>query len=393
MRLDKTILQVIPSLDAGGAERTTLEMTRAIVESGGRAFVATSGGRLCAKAEQMGGRVIRLPLASKNPLVILINALRLGRIIKNHEVDLVHARSRAPAWSALWAARANNVPFVTTYHGAYRGGNALKRFYNSSMARGDIVIANSAFTAAAINRAYPVGDRLRTIVRGADIEEFNPSAISSERTRLLREKWGVETGTGTLVLLLPGRLTAWKGHAVAVEAMSEFVRERQGASGVFPPMQLIFAGDEEGRGDFARGLMRRVSELGLQNMIRWVGHCDDMPAAYSLADVVLAPSVRPEAFGRVAVEAGAMEKVAIVADHGGSQETVLDGETGLLTEPGSSSALRAAIEKAVVLGGNGRKEMGSRARRRVEEKFSTKAMTDATLAAYNELFERRTGNR
>lgn len=393
MRLDKTILQVIPSLDAGGAERTTLEMTRAIVESGGRAFVATSGGRLCAKAEQMGGRVIRLPLASKNPLVILINALRLGRIIKNHEVDLVHARSRAPAWSALWAARANNVPFVTTYHGAYRGGNALKRFYNSSMARGDIVIANSAFTAAAINRAYPVGDRLRTIVRGADIEEFNPSAISSERTRLLREKWGVETGTGTLVLLLPGRLTAWKGHAVAVEAMSEFVREHQGASGVFPPMQLIFAGDEEGRGDFARGLMRRVSELGLQNMIRWVGHCDDMPAAYSLADVVLAPSVRPEAFGRVAVEAGAMEKVAIVADHGGSQETVLDGETGLLTEPGSSSALRAAIEKAVVLGRNGRKEMGSRARRRVEEKFSTKAMTDATLAAYNELFERRTGNR
>jgi len=392
MRFDKTILQVIPTLDAGGAERTTIEMTRAIVESGGRALVATSGGRLCVAVEQLGGQVIRLPLASKNPLVMLNNCLRLSRVIKDFDIDLVHARSRAPAWSALWAARANKAPFVTTYHGAYRGGNALKRFYNSSMARGDVVIANSAFTAAAINRAYAVGDRLRTIVRGADVEEFNPLAISLERIRRLGEKWGIEPGSDALALLLPGRLTAWKGHAVAVEAMSEIARRRDGASGVFPPMQLIFAGDEEGRGDFARGLMRRVSELGLQNMIRWVGQCDDMPTAYSLADIVLAPSVRPEAFGRIAIEAGAMEKVAIVADHGGSQETVLDGETGIVMEPGSSFALREAIEKAVAIGRNGRQEMGSRARRRIKERFSTRAMTDATLAAYNELFERRTGN-
>lgn len=392
MRLDKTILQVIPMLDAGGAERTTIEMTRAIVEAGGRALVATSGGRLCAMAEQYGGRVIRLPLASKNPLVMLINALRLGRAIKDYQIDLVHARSRAPAWSALWAARANGAPYVTTYHGAYGGGGALKRFYNSAMARGDIVIANSAFTAASIKRAYLVGDRLRTIVRGADLEEFNPTAISPDRIRRLSEKWDVAPEADAPVLFLPGRLTAWKGHAVAVEAISEIARRRDGASGVFPSMQLIFAGDEEGRGEFARGLMRKVSELGLQNMIRWVGHCDDMPAAYSLADIVLAPSVRPEAFGRVAAEAGAMEKVVIASAHGGSLETVIDGETGLLTEPGSASALSAAIEKAVALGRSGRREMGSRARRRIEKQFTTKAMTDATIAAYNELFERRTGD-
>jgi glycosyltransferase involved in cell wall biosynthesis len=386
MRFEKTVLQVIPELDSGGAERTTVEMARAITAVGGKALVATSGGRLCAEIEEAGGRVILLPAASKNPLTILANGWRLAKIIRDEKVDIIHARSRAPAWSALIAARAAGAAFVTTYHGAYKAASPVKRFVNSVMTRGDLVIANSDFTAAAVRAAYAVGDRLTVIPRGADLAQFNPRAISGDRTAALCAAWGLEENPGGLVLLLPGRLTGWKGHRIAVEAVA---RLNRGETGVSPAFQLIFAGDEQGRGELAGALMRDVDELGLQQMIRWVGHCDDMPAAYALADIALAPSTRPEAFGRVAVEAGAMEKVVIASDHGGARETIVAGETGFLVEPGSAEALAAAISKAALLGREGRSAMGVRARAHVAARYSTGAMTAATLQAYQDLLLRR----
>jgi glycosyltransferase involved in cell wall biosynthesis len=388
MRLEKTVLQVVPALDEGGAERTSVEMTRAIVAAGGRALIATAGGRMEADIEAAGGRVLRMPAHSKNPATMLVNSLRLARIIREEHVDLIHARSRAPAWSALAAARATRIPFVSTYHGAYATGSPLKRFYNSAMARADLVIANSAFTAESIRRSYRKAGPMAVIPRGADLVEFDPAAVAEARREALRTRWGLQNRRA-LILLLPARLTGWKGHRVAIEALARLVRlaaayPRTGADAEF---QLIFAGDQR-RGGLVAALQRLVGELGIQHMTRWVGHCEDMPAAYSLADIVLAPSTRPEAFGRVAVEAGAMERPVIASDHGGARETVVQGETGLLVEPGSPDSLADAIAAAIALGSEGRRAMGARARARIAAGFSIEAMTRRTLAAYRDLLER-----
>lgn len=386
MAFDKTILQVIPAMEAGGAERTTLEMTRAIVAAGGRALVATSGGRMTAAIEAAGGRVAILPVQSKNPLEIMANASRLAALIRAGAVDLIHARSRAPAWSALVAARRTGVPFLTTWHGAYRAGTPWKRFYNSAMARGDLVIANSAFTAEAIRAIGDPGPRLRIIHRGADIDEFNPERVSPDRVARISSAWGLETPR-PFVLLLPARLTDWKGHGVAIEALRRL--EGSGRSGVHADLRLIFVGDAQGRNGYADDLLRGVRDLGLERMVRFAGHCDDMAAAYAAADVVLSPSTRPEAFGRVAAEAGAMARIAIAADHGGARETIIDGDTGFLVAPASAEALAAAIRRTIDMGAEGRAAMGVRARRRIAASFSTAAMTAATLDAYQSLFETR----
>lgn len=388
MAFDKTILQVIPAVNAGGAERTTLEIARAIVTAGGRAIVATSGGRMIGDIERAGAQVAILPVHSKNPLVIVANAARLARIIRKEGVDLIHARSRAPAWSALMAARRTKTAFVTTWHGAYHAGSPLKRLYNSAMARGDLVIANSAFTAAAVRAVSDPGQRLVIIPRGADIEEFNLRQVSPERIAAAVDRFDLGPSR-PLVVLLPARLTDWKGHGLAIEALQRLLGEPD--AGVTDDLRLIFAGDAQGRGGYAATLLRRVRELGLGQMIRFVGHCDDMPAAYAVADLVLSPSTRPEAFGRVAAEAGAMERVAIAANHGGAQETVISGETGFLFDSGSAEALAAAVSKAIAMGQAGRAAMGARARARIEANFSTAAMTAATLAAYRRLLDGERG--
>jgi glycosyltransferase involved in cell wall biosynthesis len=389
---DKTVLQVIPALDAGGAERTTVEIARAIVDAGGRALVATSGGRLCDEVEAAGATVVRLPVASKNPLVIAANRSALVRLIAERRVDIIHARSRAPAWSALWAARATGIAFVATYHGAYRTDNPLKRFYNSAMARADLVIANSDFTAAAIRQVYGVGeDRLRIIPRGADLGRFNPQSVSEARVNALAAAWGVTRENRGLLFLLPGRLTEWKGHRVAIEAVARMARADAtgGLSGLGAGFKLVFAGDSQGRDAYRASLRREIEDLGLGRVISMVGHCDDMPAAYCLADAVLSPSTRPEAFGRVAVEAGAMGKVAIAADHGGARETVIDGRTGFLVPPADAAALAAALLRVAALGGDGRAAMGAAARARTGEKFSTAAMGAATIEGYKDLSAKR----
>jgi glycosyltransferase involved in cell wall biosynthesis len=381
--LQKTILQVVPELNSGGAERSTLEMVEAIVGAGGRALVATSGGRLEAEIAAVGGAVFRIPVHSKNPATIWANAGRLARLIEDAQVDLVHVRSRAPAWSALWAARRTGKPLVSTYHGAYSARGPAKRLYNSAMVRADRVIANSAYTAKAVRAEYSLDPgRLRVIPRGADLDVFDPVKVEPGRLAGL-DAWGARDGA--LRLLLPARLTFWKGQDIAVRAADLIKKRRLAATGEAPLLRLIFAGDAQGAGDFAGRLRRETRDRGVEDMVGLVGHCADMPAAYAWADAVLSPATLPEAFGRVAAEAGAMRKPVIASDLGGQRETVIDGVTGFLTPPGDVAALADAIEAVERMSVAGRAAMGARARRHIEANFSANRMREATLAVYAEL--------
>ena len=376
-----TVLQVIPEIETGGAERSTVEIARAVIAAGGRALIATRGGRLADEIVDAGGKVFPMPVHSKNPAVIWANRGRLLSLIREEGVDIVHVRSRAPAWSALWAARAAGKPLVATYHGAYRAANPLKRFYNSAMVRADIVIANSEYTAAAIRAGYKLeARRLKVIPRGADLMRFDPAGVSQARIDALTRAWGIGGGDSAFRLLLPARLTAWKGQAPAIEAVAKLA-----ASGQALDLQVALAGSAQGRDEYAAALQRRIETRGVGDMVHLVGDCADMPAAIAWADAVLCPSTRPEAFGRVAIEAGAMGKTVIASDHGGARETIVDRDTGLLTPPGDVEALAEAIASLMAMSRAERGAMGARGRARVQRLYSSEAMCRATLEAYREL--------
>ncbi len=377
----KTILQVAPELSAGGVERTVLEVTEAIVEAGGRALLASKGGRLEEEFSRLGGELIRMDAKSRNPVIIKVNEVKLRQIIREQKVDLVHARSRAPAWSAWAAAKAEGVPFVTTYHGAYSGTSGLKRAYNSVMAKGDLVIANSEWIAAHIAEVHGIDPaRIVTIPRGVDLEAFDPAAVAPARVEALRKAWGLE-GDTRLVLLLPGRLTSWKGQGLALEALGLLAPEERAG------LMLILAGDAQGRDSYVSDLEHQITRLGLTGQARIVPHVTDMPAAYLAAGLVLAPSTRPEAFGRVAAEASAMARPVIVADHGGARETVIEYETGTRAEPGSARALAGAIRAMLSVGPASRASMGRQGRDHIIRHFSKRGLQAATLSVYKRLLE------
>ncbi|WP_018148317.1 glycosyltransferase family 4 protein [Henriciella marina] len=379
----RTILQVIPELSAGGAERTTLEVAEAIIEAGGRAIVASEGGRLVSALEAAGGEHVDLGLSTKNPVAVISNAGKLASLIEDQGIDLVHARSRAPAWSALWAARRTGTAFVTTYHGAYSGRSALKKVYNSVMARGDVVIANSEWTADHVQTVHGVqGARLVTIPRGVDFDVFDAGLVTSERVDAIRQAWQLEAANPTL-LLLPGRLTSWKGQLVAINAFSKLDESlRAGAI-------LILAGDAQGRDKYREELEKAIAALGLEHAVRIVGHTEDMAAAYAASDIVLAPSIRPEAFGRVAAEASAMGKPVIAADHGGQREIIVDRKTGLRVEPGNPSSLATAIGALLALEAPERQALGEAGRLYVKDRFSKRGLQAATLSVYERVFDAR----
>ena len=377
----KTILQVAPELSAGGVERTVLEVTEAIVEAGGRALLASKGGRLEPDFARLGGELFRIDAKSRNPVTIKLNEGKLRQIIREEKVDLVHARSRAPAWSAWAAARAEGVPFVTTYHGAYSGTSGLKRAYNSVMAKGDLVIANSSWIATHIAEVHGVDPaRIVTIPRGVDLGAFAPEAVAPARVEALRKAWGLE-GDTRIVLLLPGRLTSWKGQGLALDALGLLAPEERAG------LVLVLAGDAQGRDDYVSGLEQKITRLGLGANARIVEHVADMPAAYLAAGLVLAPSTRPEAFGRVAAEASAMARPVIVADHGGARETVIEYETGTRAEPGSAPALAGAIRAMLSLGPAARASMGREGRAHITRNFSKRGLQAATLSVYKRLLE------
>ncbi|XBQ16742.1 MAG: glycosyltransferase family 4 protein [Oceanicaulis sp.] len=370
------ILQVIPELDAGGAERTTIEIAQAVAEAGGTCLVASCGGRLEAELEAAGGELVRLDMKTKNPLAVWRNAARLADLIEARGVDLVHARSRAPAWSAYWAAKRTGRPFVTTYHGIYRARSGLKRWVNSVMARGDRVIANSEFTAAHVRDEHGVGeDRLRVIPRGVDLQRFDPERVPAETVAAMRARWGV--ADGELAVLLPGRLTEIKGQAFLIDALADFDRR--------DAVRLVCAGDAQGRESYRTELAETAERSGVK--LALPGHETDMPTAYKAADLVVCPSVKPETFGRTVAEAQAMGAPVIAADHGGMREVVEDGVTGWRAAPSDAQAWRAAIAAALDAGPAAREEMSKAARARVVTLFSDRALKQATLQVYRELIE------
>ncbi len=382
-----TVLQVTPELEAGGVERTTVDIAAAIVRRGGRALVASRGGRLEDELAEVGGELARMRADAKNPARVIANAAVLASIIRRENVDLVHARSRAPAWSALWAARMSGRPFVTTYHGTYNAKSGLKRWYNSVMARGDRVIANSAFIRDHIVSEHGLAsDAVTVIPRGVDLIALDPAAVSSERVATVREAWGVARDEARPIVLLPGRLTRWKGQTVAIEALGLLARENDERA----PCMLALVGDAQGRTAYVEELEALAQAEGVADAVRLPGHCADMPAAYALADVVVSASIEPEAFGRVAVEGQCMGRPVIATDHGGARETVLDGETGYLCRPGDSAALAEAMRSVLAVTPSERLDLGDRAAVRARRLFSVQAMQAATLAVYEEVLEGRT---
>lgn len=372
-----TLLQVTPELETGGAEQTTIDVAHAVVAQGGKALVATRGGRMAARLEANGARLAQMPAQSKNPLVMLGNAARLIDLIRREKVSLVHARSRAPAFSALWAAHATKIPFVATYHGVYNAKSGLKRWYNAVMTKGAVVIANSEYTREHVIREHGVAaDKVVAIPRGVDLSRFEPAVVGADRIEALRQAWGVAPGESRLKVLLAGRLTRWKGQGLLVQAMA--LLKSRGQDKVL----LLLAGDDQGRKGYRAELEAAIAQAGLQDAVKLVGHCDDMPAAYLLADLAIAPSLEPEAFGRTAVEPQVMGRPVMAADHGATRETVVPGETGWLVAPGDAEAWATALLEAADLGASARQSMGQAARLRARRLYSVDAMCEATLKVY-----------
>lgn len=369
------VLQVLPSLVTGGVERGTVEITRAIADAGGIALVASAGGRMVAAVQRAGGRHVTLPLDGENPLAICRNAALLADVIRDERVAIVHARSRAPAWSAWLACRRTGARFVTTYHGTYGENLPFKRQYNAVMAKGERVIVASRFIAERIVARHGTDPaRIRLIPRGVDPAVFNPDAVSGERIARLERAWRLPEGAK--VVLLPGRLTRWKGQTVLIEALARLVR---------PNVCCLLVGSDQGRRHYAARLIRQADALGVADRLRLAGECDDMPGALMLADVVVHASTEPEAFGRVVIEAQAMGRPVIASDLGGPVETVEHGVTGWRVPPGDAGALAAAIEQVLELPAAVRADLGIRARAAVQRGYTVAAMQAATLAVYDEL--------
>jgi glycosyltransferase involved in cell wall biosynthesis len=368
------ILQVLPSLVTGGVERGTVEIAQAIAESDGVALVASAGGPLTASIERAGGRHFVMPLESKNPFTIWRNAARLEALIRAEKVTLVHARSRAPAWSAWLACQRTGVHFVTTYHGTYTETLPFKRRYNSVMAKGEIVIAASHYIAELIMAQHGVEEaRIRVIPRGVNKAIFDPNAVVADRLIRLSRAWRLPDGMHTVVL--PGRLTSWKGQSVLLDAVARMERK---------DVCCVLVGSDQGRRHYTNRLLRQAASLGIEDRVRLVGQCDDMPAAMMLSDVVVHASTRPEAFGRVVIEAQAMGRPVVAADMGGPVETVEHGVTGWRVPPGDPDTLAEALAYALSLEPADRQALGVRARASVP---TVRGMQEATLDVYEAVLE------
>ena len=373
------VLQVLPALVTGGVERGTVDIAEAIVRAGGRAVVASEGGPMVRELDRAGAEHVQLPLASKNPLVIYKNIARLVELIRKENIDIIHARSRAPAWSAWFASRRTHRSLITTFHGTYGYSSGPKRWYNSVMTRGERVIAISDFIGGHVHQIYGVpASRIRVGHRGIDVERFDSASITAERVIQLAEEWRLPDGQP--VVMLPGRLTRWKGQNVFIEAVKILNRD---------DVQFLMVGSDQGRLDYRRELEQRIEREGMSGVIHVIDHCHDMPAAYMLTDLVVSASTEPEAFGRVIAEAQSLGRPVIATDHGGARETVIEGETGWLTKPGDAASLAAAMASALNQSEEERQACAERCTRYIRENFSKDQMCGRTLDIYEEVLSER----
>ena len=371
-----TILQVLPALGgSGGVERGTVEIAGCISKRGWRSLVASNGGERVYQLQRAGAEHFELPLHSKNPLTIYANIGRLEKLIREQNVDIVHVRSRAPAWSAYFACQRTGAAFITTFHGTYGAKGGLKRAYNAVMAKGERVIAISSFIAGHLKQLYGAeGGKIRVIHRGVDIDTFDQAKVSAERVVQLAQQWRLEDGYP--VVMLPGRLTRWKGQAIFIEAVAELART---------DIRCVLVGSDQGRSGYRKELERLIDRNGLNSVVRIVDHCDDMPAAYMLSDVVVSASTDPEAFGRIVIEAQALGRPVVAPDHGGARETIISGKTGWLVPPGDKAALAAVLREVLGMSDDERQAFAERAVEMVRQNFSKEAMCAKTLAVYDEV--------
>lgn len=380
--IQPVIMQIIPELSAGGAEQGCIDMAAALTEAGAQAIVVSNGGTRIHELARIGAVHINLPVHSKNPIVMLQNVRKLRTLIRRYNVSIVHARSRAPAWSALRACKNTDAHFITTCHAPYNIGNEAKRMYNSAISQGEIVIAISRYIALYLKENYRISEaRIRTIPNGIALEKFHPTAVTPERLITLSRKWRIPDGAN--IIMLPGRLTRWKGYHILIDAVARLHR-----TDVF----CVLIGSDQGNNTYRQELEESIASKNLGNRVRIVDHCNDMPAAYMLAGVVVSASTDPEGFGRVPVEAQAMGRPIIATDHGGAQETIVRGETGWLVPPADPDAMAQAIEEALALTANQRAILATRAMAHIAQHFTREQMCDATLDVYAEILKAKIGN-
>lgn len=370
-------MQIIPELGAGGAEQGCIDVAAEITASGAKSIVVSNGGNRLHELARIGAVHINLPVNSKNPLVMWNNIGRLRRLIRRHDVDIVHVRSRAPAWSAYKACKGTKAHFMTTCHAPYNIGSEIKRYYNSIITRGERVIAISNMVADYLRRNYRFDEtKIRVVHNGIALEKFHPTAVTPERLITLARSWRIPDGAN--IVMLPARLTRWKGHHVLIEAIS-----RLGRRDLF----CVLIGADQGRTEYRKELEETIQQKGLGGRVRIVDHCNDMPAAYMLATVVVSASTDPEGFGRVPVEAQAMGRPVIATDHGGARETIIHGQTGWLIPPGEPQALADAIQESLSLSANQRAILATRAMGHIADHFTREQMTDKTMDVYAELLQ------
>jgi glycosyltransferase involved in cell wall biosynthesis len=373
------IMQIIPALGAGGAEQGCIDVAAGLVQAGAMSIIVSSGGPRTHDLARSGATHITLPVHSKNPIVMWKNIAALRRLIKSYNVDIVHARSRAPAWSAWRACQGTNAHFMTTCHAPYNTENSVKNFYNSSISKGERVIAISHFVAQYLKDSFGLGDDvIRIVHNGIPLERFHPTTVTPERMIKISRQWRLPDGAS--VIMMPGRLTRWKGHHVLIEAMALLDR-----ADVF----CVLIGSDQGRTEYRTELETAIATRGLEGRVRIIDHCDDMPSAYMLSTVVVSASTDPEGFGRVPVEAQAMGRPIIATDHGGAQETILRGETGWLIPPNDPAALSRAMEEALSLSQQQRAVLATRAMAHIAENFTREKMIDHTLDVYAELIDKK----
>ena len=376
------VLQVIPKLGYGGAETGCYDIAHYLPENDCGSFIVTSGGELLKFIDKKKVKIIKLPVHSKNPLIIFINFLALVAIILVKNISIVHARSRAPAWSCLLAAKITGRKFVTTFHGTYNFNNKIKKFYNSVMVRSDLIIAGSNFIFSHIKENYTkyldAKKKLLVIFRGINVDYFDPTTkLDSDEKKLLNE-WQIEKDKK--IILLPGRLTGWKGQEVFIEAIN-LVNIELG----YEAFYAVILGSDQGRDLYKKKLIRITEQHRLNNQVKFIDHCNDMALAYKVSDIVISASIEPEAFGRVAVEAQSMEKPIIASDIGGSNETIIDEKTGFLFESNNAKSLSKKILKVLSMDETLLQSIGKEGRKNIIQKFNVEKMCFSTYSEYKRI--------